>query len=590
MTHIVPPEIHSHKPGGVVVVARDPGTQEGEYRFDELEGKPYPHGRPLVGPAGQIFDQCTSGGGFLRSDFAAVANVCNVQPRDNNFKNHSEEEVAEGLRSLHKLLKQLRPILVVTLGNEAAYALLGDLWPTGGRGIYGAKGIEDRRGYFWWSVKYNCWVLTAGHPAAALRKAVPGYYLLSTDLRRARKWLDGELPREELPKARPLTMQAAQRLSKHKLVACDIETKWENNAVEMIGFAGDDLIPYVAWTPQAMRTSGKFLLEHPVFKVLHNGPFDYFLLRERQDTVMRGYIHDTMDMWRSLAPELAGQDSPGEEGNVGRGGRLTRKGLGFIPTILEYNVSLNCPWWKTYPDNDDPYYLEKMVQLNAVDAWMTRKLADSLLAAVIEEDVWVQYWEKRDMQAALYDMQYRGLRVNEEERARREALLVEREERKKEESTKVAISFIKRYQVKEFEVWKQCTCCGGGSVSREHCWRCGGLPDKPKKKADYVELMDARGKKAKREQLKQYKVGELKEMLPSCSACEGEGKIMHHSFNPFSAPQMIDLLYGTIGAPGSYYRGKPQMDENAMKKVLTWGRVGEKKESIEKGMAKDGTE
>ena len=576
-SQIVPPEINSRKPGGVVLVGRDPGKQEVEYRYDEMTGKKYPHGRPFVGPAGQVLDQCVSAGGFQRTDFAAIANTVNVQPRDNEFKRHNPADVEEGLRSLSELLSQLKPTLIITLGNEAAYAILGDIWPTAGRGIYGAKSIEDRRGYFWWSARYNCWVLTAGHPAAALRKAVPGYYLLETDFRRARRWLDGELPREELPKARPLTMSVAHKLAKHSFLACDIETKWDNTAVEMVGWCGDDLVPYVAWSRRGMETASKYLLTSPVWKVVHNGPFDYFLLKEKQGTTMRGYVHDTMDMWRALAPELAGQDDSGEEGESARGGRLTRKGLGFLPTVLTYNIEMNVEWWKDYPTNDDPDYMEKMVQLNAVDAWITRRLADSLLAAIIEEDVWEQYWEKRDMQPALFDVQSRGLRVNEELRAEREELLVAREEEKKERSSKTALAFIERYNVKEFELWRRCECCGGGSQAREHCWRCGGLPSKPTKKQEYVHLMDATSKKEKKEQLKQYTVQELKEMLPPCSSCAGVGKTMTHEFNPFSTQQLITLLYGPIGAPTSYFKGKPRMDEMAMKKVLAWAKGGKNK-------------
>jgi len=571
----VPAEIHSTQPGGVVVVGRDPGTQEVQYRFDEFTGIAYPHGRPFVGPAGQAFEQCASAGGFRRQDFAAITNVIGAQPYDNDFKRHPEEDVQEGLKRLSKLLSRLKPSLVITLGNEAAYALLGDVWPTAGRGIYGAKSIEDRRGYFWWSDRYDCWVLTAGHPAAALRKAVPGYYLLETDFRRARRWLDGDLPREQLPEAKRLDTKAAQRLLRHDLLACDIETKWGGGTVEMVGYCGDDLVPYVAWTQRAMSGPSRMLLESAVWKCFHNGPFDYFLLKNDAGITIKNYIHDTMHAWQALEPELAGREETGEDDTVGRGGRLTRKGLGFLPTIMTHNVATNVAWWKDYPNPEtDPDYLEKMVQLNAIDAWMTRRLADWLLAAVIKEEVWDQYWVKRDMQAVCYDMQYRGLHVNEELRAERERLLVEREEAKKQQSTDAALKFIEKYDVKEFELWKQCTCCGGGKVSKDHCWRCGGLEEKPARKDDYLPLMDAKGNQKKRDQLKQYKVAELLDMLPPCETCGGVGKTMTYEFNPFSPAQLITLLNGPIGAPASTYRGKVQMDEAAMRKVLVWANAG----------------
>src|SRR5579864_4995186 len=135
MSGYVPPEINSDRSGGILVVGRDPGR-------DEVEA-----GHPFVGLAGQLLDTVLSETGLRRAD-VNITNVVCWQPPGNDFKAHDPEKVAVGVRELHQLLHHLKPRLTITLGNEAAHALI-DRWPNGrtqqpGSNIYTASGIQER--------------------------------------------------------------------------------------------------------------------------------------------------------------------------------------------------------------------------------------------------------------------------------------------------------------------------------------------------------------------------------------------------------------------------------------------------------------
>lgn len=453
----VPAELNQLKPGRVALVGRDPGEREIEYRVDEETGVLYPDGRPFVGPAGQELERVLSELGLRRQD-VNILNVVGRRPPDNDFKRHDPDDVWTGVQELDRLLKQLKPSLVIALGNEASFATIPD-WPTAGRGIFGAKGIEERRGYFWES-PYG-WVLSTLHPAGVLRKVVPGAFLLENDFKRARKWLRGQLPRETFPEPRRLTEFAAMKLQNEKLLAWDVETKWGMDALLCSGFCGADLIPYVGVMPRDWKAI-QTLLRSPVRKVGHNGMFDLAVMRKLYDLGVRGYTDDTQHLWWALEPELAGQDETGE-GYEESAHRMTRKALAFLATVYGFNV----PFWKFYPPPDDPDHLEKMVCLNAADVWMTRQLATTMLTEIKQEKVEAQYRRSMDLVPFAVDVHLRGMRVDDALRQERIAALGEREERLKGESHRAALAYIEKKQVAYFEESRRCDCCGGGRSARE---------------------------------------------------------------------------------------------------------------------------
>ena len=156
---IVPPELNNPTSGNILICGRDPGRTEVR------------QGRPFVGRAGHILDECLSLARIRRKD-CNLANVVGVKPPGNEFRAHQGRDIEEGLQSLYELVERLEPSVIVTLGNEAAWAMV-EGWPDRGRGIRGANGIEDRRGYVWTTTRAVSPVVTAIHPAAADRVWVP---------------------------------------------------------------------------------------------------------------------------------------------------------------------------------------------------------------------------------------------------------------------------------------------------------------------------------------------------------------------------------------------------------------------------------
>lgn len=553
----VPAEINHPHPGGVLLIGRDPGEQEVDYRRDEQAEKDYPDGRPFVGPAGQELDRVLSFLGLRRQE-VNITNLVPFRPPENLFKAHSEEAVNAGLEALQSLAAKLKPSLIISLGNEASWGILGGLWPTAGRGAFGAKGIEERRGYFWDSPFGT--VLTTLHPSGVLHKPIPGKYLLEHDFKRARKWLEGKLPRDEIPQPRRLTMEAAMKLSKHSLLGWDIETKWGMNALAMSGFCGDDLMPYIGMYPKDQDAIW-YLLKNQVTKCGHNGVFDLSMMKLVYNLDVQGYRHDSQHMWWALEPELAGQDDLEE--SQGRT-RMTRKALAFLATIYDFNI----PWWKDYPSKgpwgeaaNDPDHDEKLRKVNTGDIWLTRQLASCMLPEIEREKVGEQYTRSIEMIPFTVRTHLRGIRVNKELVEERVETLDTRAKMLKSQSAEVALKYIEEKKLSYFEDTSKCTCCGGGKVQAQHCLRCAqifvcGLPKKITKA--YAETFGFKTIKA------------FKESWPQCEECKGTGKIKSYHFNPMSEQQMKYLLFEALGVPKSYHKKKVILDEAALKKLLRW--------------------
>jgi uracil-DNA glycosylase family 4 len=547
----VPYELNKPSPGNVCVIGRDPGKVEVEL------------GQPFVGPSGEKLASVLAEAGIRRED-CNILNVVKERPRDDEFKNHNPQHVQEGLADLYATVARLKPSLIITLGNEAAYALLENQrnshtgvvgWPTKGRGIYGAKDIDERRGYFWdtsWGT-----VLTTLHPSGVLHKPVPGEYLIRADFRRARKWLKGDLPRMPFPQERVLTPEAVHGLLKSRLIGWDIETKWDMTALLCQAFCGDDGIPYVAAHPRHTWMANQ-ILESSVPKAGHNGSFDLAAYLKFFGIKVQGYLHDTQHMWWACEPELAGRDEEDEESFEGKKrSRMTRKALAFLMGLFA-----NVYWWKDYPPNTDPDHLVKMLVLNGRDSYATRYLAGLLHERVLKEDVLYQYQSAMNLYPFMVKAQMRGLPVNEELRLERAAALHKRQIEAKDISAGAALKYIREKDLASFRKLKKCPCCGGGKVSALHCWRCGGLPAKPKNKKDYLAPKDSKYTGT---------VKELKERLPKCSNCE-QGKIKEYSFNPYSRPQLIKLLVKELRAPITVFKNKQKMDQESLKRILKWSR------------------
>jgi hypothetical protein len=158
------------------------------------------------------------------------------------------------------------------------------------------------------------------------------------------------------------------------------------------------------------------------------------------------------------------------------------------------------------------------------------------------------------------DLQHRGLRIDDPLRRKRVDALTTRIDEEEGHARAAGLAYIEEHQIAHFRKEKRCPCCGGGSTGRKHCWRCGGLPAQPKRKQDYPGAG------------KGVTVAQLRDALPECSSCGGEGKIVTYEFNPFSPEQMKVLLYEELRTPRAVWKKKVTVDESALKAVLRWAK------------------
>ncbi len=518
-------ELNVNRKGKVLVVARDYGQVEED------------QGRPLVGPAGVLFDEVLAYAGFRREDVNITNVVQEHRPPYDDFTKHNPRHVEEGRANLDKLVKRLKPKLIITMGNEAAYHFV-EGWPTGGRNIFGAKGIEDRRGYFW-ETKQG-WVFTILHPAGVMREIVPKYELICRDFLRARQWLKGKLPREEFPKIKTLSdWGQVEQLLRNKAVAFDIETRF-GSKVFCCGFTGDKLQPVVAKFGKGFKLMERLLQGSKKLRGLaHNGPYDIDILdRAGYSTAL--YTDDTQAAWgNALEPELAFRDE-GEHG-----GRLTRKSLASLASLCP---GMNVPFWKAeyprpghpewisgYPeeDSENPQELSKLYLMGGRDSYITRRIWDPWLWPLVkEQNVEEQYRLAFETNIRCITMTRRGWRVDDKLRLERIELLEKRSNESKSVAREAGLAYIEKHELEEFKWKKQCWCCSG---AKGGCWRCAGLAAMPKKKIEYAPLLGLKGKNGRHieEALKEHTVVQLKEMFPVCDTCRGVGFKEGFEFNPY---------------------------------------------------------
>lgn len=518
----VPYETNITDRPAVLWVGRDPGLHEVNER------------RPFVGKAGNKLIEEINSVGWRRKD-CNYANLVPWKPWNNEFWRHSDEDIHEGIKRLKQHIQTLHPSLVVALGNEAAYALIPNYEDlTGSGSIKSAKGITDIRGFFFYNEDLAVWIMASFHPSAVLYQQSQQIQF-SIDIRRARDYIDGKLPRLTMPEPEiVINPPQLDRYRESKLTAFDIETEWGGSRLQCMAFAGDDLKPAVVYGNHLWAARQYLNTNYP--KVAHNGKFDQFFLTHFEQCPVAGLNDDTMALHWAMYPELAGRpDTGGEDRNEykKKSSGMTRKGLLFLASMY-----LNCPWWKSYDHND----IEKMARLCAQDVWVTRMLYDIMYPKAEAMGVIPQYRECMELIPSLVRVQQRGLKVDNELRRERIRSLRKRRDEHLEEINTAALKYIRGHQLDFFRHTKQCSCCNGVGT---RCWRCAGLEESPTRKSQYTPVIPARAK------LADYTVAQLKELLPECRECKAIGKTSWYEFKYRSSQQVKELIFKELGAPMS---------------------------------------
>lgn len=573
MTRWVPPELNHPTPGGVLIVGRDPGSEEMR------------QGRPFVGAAGDQLERILRAAGIDRRR-VNIANIVGIQPPGNDFRRHAAEDVQRGLRELDFLVATLRPNVIITLGNEAAWACVGD-WPGHKDGshasIMGARDIQRRRGYLWDGAQgtlHGAKVLTTLHPSAVMRDGSGISEMLATlDFERA--WAERgsatlTRPRMDITVIRTATQasNAVSSICEDSSVACDIEiTGGERPSVLCVGFAPTPQRAYVF--PQAMLSYAYGILRNErIAKVWQNGQFDLHFLATRAAVHVADPLDDIIVAWHTRWPEIAGAALTVDGDR--KGAKATKKSLAFFASLYS-----KAAWWKNY--NVD---IEGMLRLCGQDCCLTMQTHLALQQELDEMDLTSVYRLTMARVRPVATMQARGILIDEGRRrsaiaeldARADAALIEMSEIAESLFTEARASLPKPELI-----WhrKVCPCCRNGAGKRAACTSCAGLEDtrKPALLAAYIAYIRGNGgtlkdKAAAVAAAPKLSAGALKEaILRPCKVCGGRGEWEVYAFNPASSEQMSMLLYDVLKLPR-----RKGVDEASLKGLL--GQVREVQQRV----------
>lgn len=347
----------------VVFIGQSPGREEAE------------QGRAFCGPAGQLLFQGIREYGLKP---AYVTNTVKAYLLGDRDPNASEIEFC--LPHLRREVEALNPEIVVTLGNIATKAFLGN----------SKIKITQVAGH---PVKYGKYkVIPVLHPAFVLRYP-QNQALFESQLRVVRRELNGELP-HRLPKM-DKTPNATESLSMLKgVVAFDFETtgitKFDCGKIRIAAFADKNS---VFWTDD-VKAIANFLHKSDLQKVAHNVGFEMRTCRENFGFWPRNMAYDTVAMHYLL-----------DESSPHRLDILASTFLEAEPWDIEYRMKQHNWTWKTVPTAVlGPYC--------ALDAYYTRRLYDAFNERMSEKLRFVHNKIVFPLAKVCAKMEYSGIKID----------------------------------------------------------------------------------------------------------------------------------------------------------------------------------
>ena len=314
-------------------------------------------GIPFIGASGNELQTWLNTAGILKSD-CYITNVFKIRPKNNDLKNFctTKKEQTDlfkgvatlpfahllpktpisanayiipeiGINALTELfaeIEQVRPNIILALGNTALWALTGETGISNKRGTiipYRTPGGHETK------------ILPTYHPAAILRQWDLRTIAISDCIKLSREYSTNILTRTERLVYVPETIKeldeiCASVLSSTDILSVDIETK--NKQITCIGFSTSStaavVIPFYDprkpdksyWSPTSELLAWnkvRDLLGNPNQpKLGQNFLYDIQYLWRIMGIAVRGRVHDTMLLHHSMYPELD-------------------KGLGFLGSI-----------------------------------------------------------------------------------------------------------------------------------------------------------------------------------------------------------------------------------------------------------------
>jgi len=362
-------------------------------------------GRPFVGPAGQVLNECLAAAGVLRQE-VYITNVFKT-PIASGTKHvkpngwTSEEFQVARSDLLERLREVVAPILV-PMGTVALRALSPQTAITKWRG----SPISD------WSVPGKFTIPTI-HPAAVLRGAFIWRYLIIADLKKAKRFA---LSSEHRAPERTLFINPSFKEVMRFLhvpqpnikqtVGIDIETS--RHQVSSIAFAPRPnlamCIPFIqlggglCWSveeeQQLWHAIASILKNPAIEKIGQNFSFDMSFLLQQNKIHTVGPVQDTMIAHHILYPDFP-------------------KGLDLLTSLHtdEPYYKADGKIWNRLGELDQ-HGLDNFWQYNAKDAACTLEIWNIMEKELHEEGYWDQYRRTMDLLPVLMYMGLRGMKVD----------------------------------------------------------------------------------------------------------------------------------------------------------------------------------
>ncbi len=362
-------------------------------------------GRPLIGPAGMLSDQCLKAAGIARRE----CYILNVFPfpvhkkRDNEWYSPQGECVwlkgltPAGLTASFDQFQKLKACganVFVPMGAAALRALTPHVQVMKWRGSI-------------LKTDHGCKAVPTIHPAASLRGQYLWRYMIIGDLRRAKE--EGLSPEINLPKreliTRPSLSETTEFLeelrARKKPINFDIEIY--NHQISCISFANSPYraisIPFIYedgnyWSETAelevWRLIAELLYDQEIPNVNQNILFDMAVLAQKNGIVTRGPCYDPMVAQSIMYPEFP-------------------KGLDFICSVHTrepYYKDEGKIWQKIDVTWDDHWRYNAKDSVVSLEAWQ-------VLAAEMDSK---GYRELHDQTTRMYptllEMMLRGMKVD----------------------------------------------------------------------------------------------------------------------------------------------------------------------------------
>jgi len=552
--------------GSVIVPSSGPDDAEIVIVLESPSDREVAKGEPAVGPAGNYLNLGLKRAALARQDIKLM-NLVPVQPAGNKFKNHNAETLQWGLARFEEEIATLKPKIVVAAGASALKHLTGLTKISDWRGSllhpehWPLVELRDNKGNYVApphpQITARDWpIMPTFHPSFILQSHNFSLtWWLRLDLERARKYCRGEWDwqyedREwnligDLEKVEAFV----NRLVDHPLESGDlVAIDTENEPWPIISIADDWEVHSFAWHEKYRPIMTK-LLSSQVMKIAHNLNHDATFLTKRLGLPFEFPYVDTMGLAHILDPEM-------------------RKGLS--PECSTRFTSW--PYHKWMWDTDAVAYC-------GLDTACAFDIYWGEFGPISKEKLWDVVQFDHRLQHILMKMQWRGVTIDEGARAEVENELKMRLNAHEDVLREVVKPIIAaRWQTFKkphlFYIEKRCECCVGGKVSRQHCWRCSGLAEKPKVKADYIGATiegygcrgqcgctncehDLKPRIITEDNISEFLLPQIRAALPQCKTCKGTGKIGHWlPFNPESTEQVADVIYRGLGIRPRTYMNK----------------------------------